>query len=329
MNMRLRFNVFGKEWVFLLSALFVIVSAPAYGDGERIVFLHHSTGGAVYSEGGVADWFQTYNQNNGTTFQITERGYPTSPYPWDNYPYDYWNLWVNGACDSNDRDIECLNTLTQNYEVVIFKHCYPGAAILEDSGSPSVSSPEKRLENYRLQYRALRTVMDGYPNTIFIVWTLAPLHRLATDSEEAARAKQFVDWVNHDFLAEEGTHPNIFIFDFWGIVAEDDPTPAHGQVNCLRYEYESSHDSGDSHPNQSANEVAGPAFAQRIVDAIQIFTEGGGATSSSSSGSSSSGSSSGGSSSGGGTGGSPSGGAADSGGEGSGSGCFIEALSAR
>ncbi|MBI5062309.1 MAG: hypothetical protein HZB87_02225, partial [Desulfatitalea sp.] len=238
----------------------------------------------MYSEGGVANWFQTYNQSNDTNLQITERAYPSSPYPWDNYPYDYWNLWVNAACDSSDPDIECLNTLTQDYEVVVFKHCYPGAAVLEDSGTASVSSSEKRLENYRLQYRALRSLMDGYPNTIFIVWTLAPLHRLATSPDDAARAKQFVDWVNTDFLTEDGNHPNIFIFDFWGIVAEDDPTPVNGQVNCLRYAFESSHDSGDSHPNQSANEVAGPAFAQRIVDAIQIFTGGGGTTSSSSSG---------------------------------------------
>ncbi|MBI5895770.1 MAG: hypothetical protein HZB24_07135, partial [Desulfobacterales bacterium] len=162
------------------------------------------------------------------------------------------------------------------------------------------------------QYRALRSLMDGYPNTIFIVWTLAPLHRLATSPDDAARAKQFVDWVNTDFLTEDGNHPNIFIFDFWGIVAEDDPTPVNGQVNCLRYAFESSHDSGDSHPNQSANEVAGPAFAQRIVDAIQICTGGGGRTSSSSSG---------------GTGSSSSGGVvADDDGGGSSSGCFISSF---
>lgn len=312
--MRMRINTFGKEWVILLWLLFFVTSSPAYGDNERIIFLHHSTGGGVYTEGSVANWFQTYNQDNDTNLQITSRQYPTSPYPWENYPYDYWNLWINGACNSNDPDIECLNTLTQDFEVVVFKHCFPGAGILGDSGTPSVSSPIKRLENYRLQYRALRDLMDEYPNTIFIVWTLAPLHRLATDAQEAARAREFVDWVKGDFLAENGSHPNIFIFDFWGIVAENDPNPANGQVNCLRYEYEGSHTDSDSHPNESANVVAGPAFAERIVEAIQIFTEGGGATSSSSSGGASSSSSGGASSS-------------SSGGASSGSSCFISVLS--
>ena len=99
--------------------------------------------------------------------------------------------------------------------------------------------------------------MDGYRDTLFIVWTLAPLHRLATDSSEAARAREFVDWVTADFLTEDGgEHPNIAVFDFWGIVAEDDPGAVTGTVNCLRYAYEGSHFSSDSHPNAAANQAA-------------------------------------------------------------------------
>ncbi len=45
-------------------------------------------------------------------------------------------------------------------------------------------------------------------------------------------------------------------------------TPANGQVNCLKYDYEGSHSNSDSHPNTVANQTAGPVFSQFIVNAI-------------------------------------------------------------
>ncbi|MFH1188670.1 MAG: hypothetical protein V1652_02365 [bacterium] len=231
--------------------------------GEKIIFLHHSTGGNVYTGGKVKNWIDTYNQQNGTSYQIIERAYPNSPYPWNNYPYDYWNLWINSACNKTNPAIACLDTLTAEYDVIIFKHCFPGSVILEDSGNPSISSSRKSLENYKLQYRALRDLMDSYPHNTFIIWTLVPLHRLATNAENAARAKQFVDWVKNDFLQEDGEkHSNIHIFDFWGLTA--------GTDNYLKYDYEKSHTNNDSHPNNRANQYSGPIFAQAIVDVQKI-----------------------------------------------------------
>jgi hypothetical protein len=253
---------------FLLLALVLCVASPILS--QNVVFLHHSTGGNVFYDGNVADWFTNYNTANGTSYSITERAYPDSPYEWANYPYDFWNLWVNNSCQNSQPGIECLSSLAQNYQVIIFKHCFPGAGINEDVETPNVASSEKTIGNYKLQYRALRSVMDSYPNNKFIVWTLAPLHRNATNPEAAARAKEFVDWVKNSWLTEDGNpHPNIYIFDFFGIVAEQDPNPANGQVNCLKYDYEGSHGGDDSHPNATANAVAGPLFSQTIVDCIK------------------------------------------------------------
>ncbi|HMK55572.1 MAG TPA: hypothetical protein VK448_02915 [Dissulfurispiraceae bacterium] len=255
-----------KLVAFTLSLVFMLCmfsGAEAAGN-EKILFLHHSTGWGVYSGGNVPGWFASYNAAHGTSYVITERSYPDSPYPWANYPYDYWNLWVHGACSSSNPNIECMNTLVAAHDVIIYKHCFPGADVLADSGSPDVGSDRKSLENYKLQYRALRNLMDSYPRKLFIVWTLAPLHRLATSSDNAARAKQFVDWVKTQFLTEDGRrHPNIYIFDFWGLVA--------GTDNFLKYEYEGSHTGSDSHPNAAANTYAGPIFGQRIVDSIYDF----------------------------------------------------------
>lgn len=254
------------------------IITPALGQTEvNIILLHHSTGENLYNEGGVADWFANYNSTHGTNYQITERWYPNSPYPdGENYPYDYWHLWVDPSFNTHaDLGRESLDYLTQatddhpRYDVIIFKHCFPGADISPDTGSPDVTSSTKSLENYKLQYQALREKFAEYPNTKFIVWTLVPLHRLATDAETAARAKQFVDWVKNTWLTECGhTHSNISIFDFWGYAAESNPSPPQGQVNTLRYIYERDHDDSDSHPNLLANQTIGPIFSQFVVQVI-------------------------------------------------------------
>ena len=250
----------------------ILMSVCCYADREKIVFLHHSTGNNVYHDGRVPAWFSKYNKANRTSFQITARDYPDSPYPWENYPFDYWNLWVNGACNSNNANIECMNTLTKKYDVIIYKHCFPVSHIEPDKGSPALNSKIKSLENYKTQYRALRDLMESYPNNLFILWTLPPLHRLATTPDHAKRANQFVDWVKHEFLSEDGKpHQNIFIFDFWGIVAEGDPNPRRGRLNCLKYDFEKDHNNDDSHPNKAANELAGPLFSNVILKSIKTF----------------------------------------------------------
>jgi len=240
---------------------------------QNAIFLHHSTGEGVWNGGNgssVPELLSAYNSTNGTTYEITERAYPSGAYPWENYPYDYWNLWLNEACINGDPLTDCLGHITDDYGLVIFKHCYPGAGILEDQGDPDVSSKVKTLGNYKEQYRALRTLMDGYIGNKFMVWTLAPLHRLATTPEQAARAKEFVDWVKYDWLTEDGNpHPNIYIFDFFGYVAEQSLTPDNGQTYCLKYEYEGSHEGSDSHPNTLANTVMAPVFFQAIISALQ------------------------------------------------------------
>jgi len=239
-------------------------------NAQKIIFLHHSTGGGVYNEGNVAKWFQNYNNQNGTAYNIIERSYPNTPYPWENYPYDFWNLWINGACNNNSPAVECMDKITQNFDVIIFKHCYPGADVLADQGNASVGSKRKSLENYKLQYRALRTLMDSYPNNKFIVWTLAPLHQNATTVENASRARQFVEWVKNEWLTEDQkSYPNIYVFDFFGLAAELSTSPINGKPNCLKYLYEGSHSGSDSHPNSLANKTIGSQFAQFVVDAIK------------------------------------------------------------
>lgn len=256
-----------KTYYFTLLILLFQMAADA--QSNKAIFLHHSTGGAVYSEGNVAQWVTSHNAQNSTDYSITEFAYPNDPWGWENYPYDFWKLWVNGSCNNTLDNIQCLDRLCQNYELIIFKHCFPGAGIGEDSGSGDVTSSNKTIPNYQLQYRALLGLFDQYPNNKFMVWTLAPLHRLATSTEQAQRAAQFVHWVKNTWLTEDGkNHPNVSIFDFFGLAAEQSSSPASGVQYCLKYDYEGDHNGSDSHPNTTANVTIGPLFAQQVVNTL-------------------------------------------------------------
>jgi hypothetical protein len=277
--MKIFFHQVHKIKIFWITIVLIFLTSSnvmAQAGDQRIILLRHSTGGNLYQQGRVAKWFADYNSANGTSYNISMRAYPDSPYSWKNYPYDYWNLWVNpkGPANPGNPNIDTLENLAHDYDVIIWKHCFPGADIQPDTGSPSVSSSAKRIENYKLQYRAVREKLDSFPDTIFIVWTLVPLHRLSTTPKEALRARQFVDWIRNEWLTEDKkSHPNIFIFDFWKYMAEDRLTTSHpnGLANTLLYKYEISHTRNDSHPNTLANQTVGPIFAQRIVDVIERF----------------------------------------------------------
>jgi hypothetical protein len=162
-----------------------------------------------------------------------------------------------------------LAELAADYNVIIMKHCYPASDVLEDTGRADPSSPKQSQENYRAVYRLLRDKFDKYPDTLFIIWTLPPRHRLfqpqeGNKKENAARATAFSHWLQSDFLNEGREHPNIRIWDFRGIIM--DP-----RTNFLKYEYEFSHESPDSHPNRLANNEAGPRLAHFIMDTTTDF----------------------------------------------------------
>ena len=90
------------------------------GDGMKIIFLHHSTGELIW-KGGVKEWFKKYNKENSTNYKIEEQAFPkTSPYGWNNYPYDYWNIWVENAGGKPFMSEPTLEILTKKYDIIIW-----------------------------------------------------------------------------------------------------------------------------------------------------------------------------------------------------------------
>lgn len=232
------------------------VLQPSLTDDTQIIFLHHSTGGCIWG-GGVSNWFTNYNIANNKQYNITERAYPKStPYGWNNYPYDYWNIWVNHEGNVRYEEEDTLELLSRDYQVIIWKHCFPVSNIGLDKGNPNISSSTKTIENYQLQYNALKDKMHDFPNVRFILWTGAALVKGGTTPENAERARRFFSWVK-DTWDEPGD--NIYIWDFYKLETDGG--------SYMKNEYASN--LSDSHPNGTFSATVAPYFCHRIIDVIQ------------------------------------------------------------
>jgi hypothetical protein len=239
------------------------------GASMKIAFLHHSTGQVVwlgttskvmsriFGKSAVKSWIDGYNKRNDTGYEIEQMNFPTTGqgYPWANYPYDYYDIWVKHAGDATYQGERTLEMLTKEYDVIVWKHCFPVGHILADTGVADADSSEKRLENYKVQYGALLQKMRSFPDTKFIVWTGAALTEATTTPDEARRTEEFFDWVKAEW-DEPGD--NVFLWDFYALETE-------GGL-YLKPEYASAPD--DPHPTPDFGARVAPLFSQRIVDVI-------------------------------------------------------------
>jgi hypothetical protein len=240
---------------------------------KKIAFLHHSTGNNIWvgktnkyiykltQKGDVQCFFSDYNKRNKTNYNITQLVFPkASPYGWNNYPYDYYNIWVRNAEETSYLEEPTLEKLTIEYDVIVFKHCFPFSRIKEDTGIPDIDSDEKRIENYKLQYNALKNKMYEYPNTKFIVWTPAVCTKDEITEGEAKRTYQFYKWMIEEWK-EKGD--NIYIWDFYKYETE----------GGLYLSEKNAVSSNDSHPNRKFSSRVAPLFAKFIIDVLESGAE--------------------------------------------------------
>jgi hypothetical protein len=236
----------------------------------KIIFLHHSTGLNVWKGklSGLAslsmrlgpsivpELLKKYNKENSKKYEISEAWFPNYPYPIENNPYDYYNIWVKNAGQNPFMEQPTLEMLVTNYNVIIFKHCFPFSNILPEDSVPNINSDKKTIGNYTLQYNALKTKLREFPGTSFLVWTGAASVEKATTPEEAKRAKDFVTWVKNEW---DEPNDNIFIFDFNQIETEGDL--------YLKPEYAIG--PADSHPNEKLSKKAAGLLVNRIIEVIE------------------------------------------------------------
>ena len=229
------------------------------GDYTSIIFLHQSTGRNLIDQGkvreqlqqsGYAFWDHDYNDiglrsPNG---QFTSYSY--------NVPKD--NTDPDGLAGIFKQPAYPLpfNTFSGllQHEVIIIKSCFPNSNIRS----------QERLAQLKAWYLEIRSRMDQYPGKVFILFTPPPLNPAETSLEAAVRARALADWLESDEFLKG--HPNVSVFDFFNLLAEQEPAAA--DYNMLRQSYRNGN---DSHPNQLANETIGPLFTQFVIDSIQTY----------------------------------------------------------
>jgi hypothetical protein len=235
------------------------VSSHSRGDFTNVVFLHHSTGYNLIEQGDIRErltqagygfWDHGYNWRGLRRPDGSATGYSYN-IPDDNTDPD--GLAGIFAQRAYGLPLNAFSGLLQ-HEVIAFKSCFPVSHITGD----------EQLERYRSYYQDMRDAMDQHLDKIFIVVTPPPLNPAATDAEAAARARAFADWLESEEYVDG--HPNVFTFNFFDYLAEDDPTSP--DRNMLRREYR---DGTDSHPSKLANETTGPLFVEFITNAAQSY----------------------------------------------------------
>jgi hypothetical protein len=258
-----------------------VVKRAEQGPQTRIGFLHHSTGRAIWNGGkgsiisrvkrklgvvfgckvtGRSLMQSLFIQNNrrfGTKYKAEALIFPKeTPYGWNNYPFDYYNIWVKNAGPKPFLQEPTLELLTQEYQLIMFKHCYPVSNIQPDRDAADINSDYKSLANYKLQYLALRDKLHQFPNTNFIVWTGAAQVKPRTHEDEAKRSREFSNWVMNEWDLPDD---NIFVWDFYGLQTE-------GQ---LYFQDKFSQLESNSHPNDVFSKSAARLLFQRMVDVIE------------------------------------------------------------
>ena len=243
------------------------------GDGMNIILLHHSTGGVIWDgdlsqvnpdvvrdnprlKSQIPLLFAQYNKETSKNYLIREMSFPKAePYGWNNYPFDYYNIWVKNSGGKSFMKEPTLEMLTGQYSVIIFKHCYPSSNIVADETSADINSDIKSLQNYKLQYEALRDKLHEFPDNKFILFTGAVQVRAFLTEEEAYRAREFHDWVTQEWDLPED---NIFLWDLYQLQTEDG----------LYFKDEYAVSPEDSHPNKTFAGGAANLLFNRIIDVI-------------------------------------------------------------
>jgi hypothetical protein len=272
-----------KLYIGVLVFILLLTSCSSEKESSdiNIIFLHQSTGDYIWHGGApttfrklirklsptfdeklskkslLPTYFINYNKENGTNYRIEELQFPKpAPYGANNMPFDYYNIWVNNAGVKPFMEEPTLELLTKDYQVIIFKHCYPVSSIKKDQDSSDIKSYVHTIANYKLQYLALRDKLHQFPKTKFILFTGAVQVRANIKEEEAIRTKEFFTWVKDEWDLKED---NIYLWDLYNLQTEGG--------NYFRDEYAES--PFDSHPNSEFASKAANLLYKRIIDIIE------------------------------------------------------------
>jgi hypothetical protein len=246
----------------------------------NIIYLHHSTGGVIWygkeislatraankitkrltdfgTKAELPSLFGDYNKAKAKNYSIRELAFPkASPYGWSNNPYDYYNIWIKNAGEMPYKEEPTLEILTKDYQVIIFKHCFPVSYIQQEQDSADINSNLRTISNYKLQYSALREKLHQFPDVKFILFTGAAQVKGSITEDEAKRAKEFFTWVTREW---DISNDNVFIWDLYSLQTEGD----------LYFQDKYAVSFTDAHPNGHFAGEAVKLLFNRIIDVVE------------------------------------------------------------
>jgi hypothetical protein len=261
----------------VLFALGLHSPAPA-DEPVRIFFLHNSVGLGLIDQGEMRSYLADQTERDAVRYVFWDHNYPyiglRDPqgtllgYPYSSVcgyntnPDGLHELWV-----SNASHFVATRDSILSHDVIAFKSCYRACDFNGALTEPELAAA---LAQYKTYYLAMREVFDGYPQKTFVVVSPPPRHRLHVEQSvaRAAHARLFANWLRSPEFVGEPPRANLVVFDLFDLLAAPDDGSA--TANMLRYEYERSHTSGDSHPNATGNTAVGPVFMQRLIDAAAV-----------------------------------------------------------
>ncbi len=194
--------------------------------GTKLFFIHHSTG-EVYWNGGMHS-------------ALENAGYSGDAPWWDGGtdPQDFPGLF---------QDANNWQNYFNNYDIIVFKSCFPASDITSD----------EMLTDYKNWYKELYAIYNAHSSKLFVAMSTPPLLEAHTSAAAATRALAFETWLIGDYKTNyesQYSKTNLAPFGLHTLLSD---------VNgYLKSDFISSSD--DNHPNAYSGEVVGPALVEHL-----------------------------------------------------------------
>lgn len=266
-----------KRVMFGLLLLGGIAGSALADSPTRIFLLHNSVGGMLIEYGQMREHLADYNSTHQVELKFWDHNYPyigvsdaegdLLGYPYssvcghDTEPGGLHQLWLD---ETSEQYRSARDSILTMHDVIAFKSCYRG---MDFGGAATEAELDAALAEYKRLYLEMRDFFDQHPDKIFVAISIPPRHRLHPDATAARgqRGRLFAEWLKSDEFLGSPRRPNLRVFDLFDLLAE--PDDGGSGANRLRYDYERSHISEDSHPNLLGCSIVGPMLMQALIDA--------------------------------------------------------------
>jgi hypothetical protein len=243
----------------------------------RLIFIHHSCGenwlndedGGLAFELGRNNYFVSDTTSGWGPDSIGDRTDIPDWLEWFRSPES--ERYLNALFNENERNSEYsreLNDPGGENEVILFKSCFPNSNLEGNPGDPPASEADYTVGGAKYVYNQLLRYFETRPDKLFVVITAPPV----SDRSYAANARDFNNWLVHDWLNENGySYSNVAVFDFYNVLTGEGN---HHRVSGGGIEHTSNtgrdtayYTSDDDHPSSTGNRKA----TQEFVPLLNVF----------------------------------------------------------